>query len=97
MDLCEFEASLDIVERQLELGMVKTITTENILNFVELLFSSNVKAQFYYNEKENIIQFCVKDCDLGVKGFDCLLDKKTVRNLIIYLKNLYNQLENIDT
>ncbi len=88
---------LDIVERQLELGMVKTITTENILNFVELLFSSNVKAQFYYNEKENIIQFCVKDCDLGVKGFDCLLDKKTVRNLIIYLKNLYNQLENIDT
>ena len=37
---------LDIVERQLELGMVKTITTENILNFVELLFSSNVKAQF---------------------------------------------------
>lgn len=88
---------LDIVERQLELGMVKTITTENVLNFVELLFSSNVKAQFYYNEKENIIQFCVKDCDLGVKGFDCLLDKKTVRNLIIYLKNLYNQLKNIDT
>lgn len=87
---------LDIVERQLELGMVKTITTENILNFVELLFNPNVKAQFYYNEKENLIQFSVKDCDLGVKGFDCVLDKKTVRNLIIYLKNMYNQLENID-
>lgn len=87
---------LDIVERQLEIGMVKTIITENVVNFVELLFSSNIKAQFYYNELENLIQFCVKDCDLGVKGFDCLLDKKTVRNLIINLKNLYNQLDSID-
>ena len=30
---------LDVVERQLEMGMVKTITTGNILNYVELLFA----------------------------------------------------------
>ena len=35
---------LDVVERQLEMGMVKTITTRNILNDVELLFSPNIKS-----------------------------------------------------
>jgi len=85
---------LDIVDRQLELGMVKTITTGSILNYVELLFNPNIKSQFYFNQQENVIQFCVKDSDLGVEGFNCILDKETLRSLIINLKNLYNQLNN---
>lgn len=85
---------LDIVDRQLELGMVKTITTGEILNYVELLFNPNIKSQFYFNQEDNVIQFCVKDCDLGIEGFNCILDKGTLRSLIINLKNLYKQLNN---
>lgn len=85
---------LDIVDRQLELGMVKTITTGDTLNYVELLFSPNVKSQFYFNEKDNVIQFCVKDCDLGITGFNCTLDKQTLKNLIYNLRDLHNQLDN---
>ena len=83
---------LDIVERQLEPGMVKSITTGNILNYVELLFNPNIKSQFYYDDKNNVIQHCVKDCDLGVEGYNCSLDKLTLRCLIMNLKILYNQL-----
>lgn len=85
---------LDIIDRQLELGMVKTITTGNILNYVEILFDPNIKSQFYYNKEKNVVQFCVKDLDLGIEGFNCVLDKGTLRSLIINLKNLYNQIEN---
>lgn len=84
---------LDIVDRQLQLGQVKTIATGNILNYVELLFSPNIKSQYYFDKDNNVIQHCVKDCDLGVEGYNCLLDKNTLKTMIIYMKNLYNQLE----
>ena len=84
---------LDIVDRQLELGMVKTITTGSVLNYVELLFNPNIKSQFYYDEKENAVQFCVKDSDLDIEGFSCYIDRETLRSLIIYLKTLHNQLK----
>ena len=82
---------LDVVERQLETGMVKT--TRNILNYVELLFSPNIKSQYYFNQEKNLVQHCVKDCDLGVEGYNCYINKRVLRDVIINLKTLYNQLE----
>ena len=84
---------IDVVERQLEMGMVKTITTGNILNYVELLFSPNIKSQYYFNQEKNLVQHCVKDCDLGVEGYNCYINKRVLRDVIINLKTLYNQLE----
>lgn len=84
---------LDVVERQLELGQVKTITTGNILNYVELLYNPNIKSQYYFNQEKNVVQHCVKDCDLGVEGYSCFINKKVLRDIILNLKIFYNQLD----
>ena len=39
------------------------------------------------------MQHCVKDCDLGVEGYNCYINKRVLRDVIINLKTLYNQLE----
>ena len=84
---------LDIVERQLEPGMVKTVTDGDILLYVELLFDPDIKAQFGFNKKTDDVQFCVKDRDPRVEGFQYTIDKKTLKTLILELRILYNQMQ----
>ena len=45
--------TLDIIDRQLELGDVKTITgSGGIVKFIELLFSPTTKAQFALSDDQ---------------------------------------------
>ena len=82
---------LSIIENQLELGQVKTITSNGgrTVDFCELLFSPTTKAQFApdYN-----LHKIVMDNNLDLPQLQCNMDKETLRNLIIALKSMYNQL-----
>lgn len=84
---------LNIMEDQLELGDVKTITNGTSVKYVELLFSSTTKAQFAPSTDEKTVDFSVSDNNLELPQLQCAVDKETLRNLIISLKNIYNQLE----
>lgn len=86
---------LDIMENQLELGQVKTIISKGgtVVDFCELLFSPTTKAQFAPSEDKKTIVFSVSDNNLSLPQLECNMDKETLRNLIISLKNIYNELE----
>lgn len=85
--------TLDIIDRQLELGDVKTITgSGGIVKFIELLFSYTTKAQFALSDDQKTIEILVSDNNLAMPQLYCKMDKETLRNLLLSLKNLHNQL-----
>ena len=85
---------LDIIEDQIELGQVKTITSKGgtFVDFVELLFSPTTKAQFAPADDLKTAMFSVSDNNLDLPQLQCNMNPETLRNLIIALKSIYNQL-----
>lgn len=82
-------------DEQLKIGQVKSVTSDfgRYIDYVSLLFSETTKAEFQPNEKKTGIVFSVSDSNFDLPEMVCELDRDTVRNLIISLKNMYNQLE----
>lgn len=89
-------AKLDIIEDNLKLGQVKRITTEEVVDYVELLIGKGTKAQLYYDKDKNSITLELTDTNLDLSNFTCDMKKNTVRSLIRGLKDLYNQLDDVD-
>lgn len=87
--------AITILDEHLELGQVKTITSDfgRIIDYVELRFSPTTKAEFQPNKDNTGIIFSVSDSNLDLYEMVCELNRDTVRNLIVSLKNIYNQLE----
>ena len=86
---------LQIMEEQIEIGQVKVIMSSGgkIVDFCELLFSPTTKAQFAPSDDKKSILFSVSDNNLSLPQLQCNMDKNTLRDLIINLKNIYNELE----
>lgn len=87
---------LDIIEDNLKLGQVKRITTEDVVDYVELLIGEDTKAQLYYDKDKNSITLELTDTNLDLSNFTCDMKKSTVKSLLRGLKDLYNQLDDID-
>lgn len=88
-------ANLDIIEQQLNVGDVKTISYNGGSNirFIELLFSPTTKAQFAPTDDKKMVRLSVSDNNLQLPELDCVIDKQTLRNYIVALKNVYNELK----
>ena len=85
---------LDIINEQLSVGDVKTITTNGTdIKYVELLFSPTTKVQFAPSDDKKTVRLSVSDNNFELPDLDCIIDKQTLRNYIISLKNVYNILE----
>ena len=87
--------TLDVTENQLNVGDIKTITSNGGTNikYVELLFSPTTKVQFAPSEDNKFMKLSVSDNNLQMPELDCVIAKETLRNYIISLKNMYNQIE----
>lgn len=87
--------SLQIMEDQIELGDVKTITSNGGQNikFVELLFSPNVRAQFAPSKDNKTIEMSIFDNNLELPDLDCKMSKDSLYDLIQALKMIYKKLE----
>lgn len=85
--------TLDIIDRQLSVGQVKTIRTGDYLDYVELLFSSTTKVQLAPSDDNKSVRLSVSDNSLELPQLDCIVSKNTLYNYILSLKNLYNQLD----
>lgn len=81
--------SLDILNNQMSVGQVKTIRTGDRLDYVEMLFSNELSAQLAPLE-DGTIQFVVKDSEFKLPNMSCKMDKNTIHNLIVALKELYS-------
>ncbi len=91
--------AITILDEQLKIGQVKSVTSDfgRYIDYVSLLFSNTTKAEFQPNEKRTGIVFSVSDSNFDLPEMVCELNRDTVRNLIVSLKNMYNQLELEDT
>lgn len=87
--------TLDIIDRQLELGQTKVISSDGgrVIDYVELLFSPTTKVQFAPSSDKKTVRLSVSDNTLELPQLDCLITKEVLRNYILNLKNIYNQLE----
>lgn len=86
-------ASIDN-ERQLKLGEVKTIRSNNgkQLEEAELLFSNTTIAKFAVNRETNKLEFLIDNTDFKYQDLECSLDKSTIRNIYTIFRELYNEL-----
>ncbi|MCI8717940.1 MAG: hypothetical protein HFH64_07250 [Lachnospiraceae bacterium] len=86
--------TLDIIENQIHVGDVKTITYNGGANirYIELLFCPITKAQFAPSEDKRFVAFSVSDNNLQLPQLCCQMRKNTLRDLIVSLKNVYNKL-----
>ena len=82
--------NLDVLNNQMSVGQVKTIRTGNHLDYVEMLFSSDLSAQLAPLQ-DGTVQFVVKDSDFKLPNMSCKMKRDTLRSLIIALKELYSQ------
>ena len=82
--------NLDLLNNQMSVGQVKTIRTGDHLDYVEMLFSNELSAQLAPLE-DGTIQFVVKDSEFKLPNMSCVMEKDTLRSLIISLKELYSQ------
>lgn len=91
--------AITILDEQLKIGQVKSVTSDfgRYIDYISLLFSNTTKAEFQPNEKKTGIVFSVSDSNFDLPEMVCELERDTVRNLIVSLKNMYNQLELEDT
>lgn len=91
--------AITILDEQLKVGQVKSVTSDfgRYIDYIELLFSPTTKAEFQPNEKKTGIILSVSDSNFDLPEMVCELERDTVHNLIISLKNMYNQLVVEDT
>ena len=82
--------NLDLLNNQMSVGQVKTIRTGSHLDYVEMLFSSDLSAQLAPLQ-DGTIQFVVKDSDFKLPNMSCKMKRDTLRSLIIALKEVYSQ------
>lgn len=87
-------ASLDI-DKPLEMGEIKSIRGDGgaTLKRLELLFSPTTIAKFNVNKKTNRIDFLIDNVDLKYQDLQCPLSKEVLKSLYVYIRELYNQLE----
>jgi hypothetical protein len=86
--------TLDIIDRQLELGQTKIISHDGdrVIDYVELLFSPTTKVQFAPSNDMKTVRLSVSDNSLELSQLDCLITKSVLRDYILNLKNIYNLL-----
>ena len=91
--------AITILDEQLKIGQVKSVTSDfgRYIDYIELLFSPTTKAEFQPNENNTGIILSVSDSNFDLPEMVCELERDTLRNLIVSLKNMYNQLELEDT
>lgn len=87
-------AMLDI-DRPLKMGEIKSIRSNggSTLKSLELLFSPTTIAKFEVNKQTNKVDFLIDNIDLKYQDLQCSLSKGVLKDLYIYVRDLYNELK----
>lgn len=85
-------SKLSIEEEKLKVGQVKRIVSNGgrKIDFIELLLNDNVEVLF--SPKGNILEFTISNPNVDMSNLDCSIDKETLRDFVIAIKDAYNQI-----
>ena len=83
--------NLEILDKQLNVGQVKSIRTGSHLDYVEMKFSDELSAQLV-PLGDGTIQFDVKDNEFRIPNMSCKMTKSVIHDLIVNLKELHSDL-----
>lgn len=83
---------LSIEQDILKVGQVKRVTSNNgkTIDSITLLLNSNVEVLFA--PKGDTLDFTISNPDVDMSNLDCIIDKETLRNFVIAIKDAYNQI-----
>lgn len=82
------------IDRPLKMGEIRSVRSNGgtTLNMLELLFSPTTIAKFEVNRNTNKVDFLIDNVDLKYQDLSCSLSKDVLRDLYIYIRDLYNEL-----
>lgn len=85
-------SKLSIEQDILKVGQVKRVTSNNgkTIDSITLLLNSNVEVLFA--PKGDTLDFTISNPDVDMSNLDCTIDKETLRNFVIAIKDAYNQI-----
>lgn len=83
---------LSIENDRLKVGQVKRVTSNNgnKIDSITLLLNESVEVLFAPNG--NTLEFTVSNPNIDMSNLDCTIDKETLRNFLIAIKDAYNQI-----
>ena len=83
---------LSIDNDRLKVGQVKRVTSNNgnKIDSISLLLNESVEVLFAPNG--NTLEFTVSNPNIDMSNLDCTIDKETLRNFVIAIKDAYNQI-----
>ena len=83
---------LSIENDRLKVGQVKRVTSNNgnKIDSITLLLNESVEVLFAPNG--NALEFTVSNPNIDMSNLDCTIDKETLRNFLIAIKDAYNQI-----
>lgn len=85
-------SKLSIEEEKLKVGQVKRIVSNGgkKIDFIELLLNDNVEVLF--SPKGSALEFTISNPNVDMSNLDCSIDKETLRDFVIAIKDAYNQI-----
>lgn len=86
---------LNLDDFQLQPGQVRMITKDSgqTVQSIEILLDNQTKAEMMNNEKLNVMNLVIRDIVLAdIPQLQCAVDKITLKNFIVGLTKLYNNL-----
>lgn len=85
-------SKLSIEEEKLKVGQVKRIVSNGgkKIDFIELLLNDNVEVLF--SPKGNVLEFTISNPNVDMSNLDCSIDRETLRDFVIAIKDAYNQI-----
>ena len=83
---------LSIENDRLKVGQVKRVTSNNgnKIDSITLLLNDDVEVLF--SPKGDILDFTISNPNIDMSNLDCTIDKETLRNFVIAIKDVYNQI-----
>ena len=83
---------LSIENERLKVGQVKRVTSNsgNTIDSITLLLNESVEVLFA--PKGNELEFTVSNPNIDMSNLDCTIDKTTLRDFLIAIKDMYNEI-----
>lgn len=83
---------LSIEQERLKVGQVKRVTSNNgkTIDSITLLLNENVEVLFA--PKGNSLDFTISNPNIDMSNLDCTIDKETLRDFLIAIKDTYNEI-----
>lgn len=83
---------LSIEQERLKVGQVKRVTSNSgkTIDSITLLLNNN--AEVLFAPKGDTLDFTISNPNIDMSNLDCSIDKETLRNFCVAIKDVYNQI-----